>query len=63
MRVVALSGGYSLEEANKRLRENYGVIASFSRALTQSLFVHQNIDEFNSALEQTISAIADASKT
>ena len=63
LRVVALSGGYSLEEANKRLRENYGVVASFSRALTQSLFVHQNIDEFNSALEQTISAIADASKT
>ena len=63
LRVVALSGGYSLEEANKRLRENYGVVASFSRALTQSLFVHQNIDEFNSALEQTISAIADASIT
>ena len=63
LRVVALSGGYSLEEANKRLRENYGVVASFSRALTQSLFIHQNIDEFNSALEQTISAIADASKT
>lgn len=63
LRVVALSGGYSLEEANERLRENYGVVASFSRALTQSLFVHQNIDEFNSALEQTISAIADASKT
>ena len=63
LRVVALSGGYSLEEANKRLRENYGVVASFSRALTQSLFVHQNIDEFNSALEQTISAIAGASKT
>ena len=63
LRVVALSGGYSLEEANERLRENYGVVASFSRALTQSLFVHQNIDEFDSALEQTISAIADASKT
>ncbi|MDA7592671.1 fructose bisphosphate aldolase [Rhodobacteraceae bacterium] len=63
LRVVALSGGYSLEEANKRLRENYGIVASFSRALTQSLFVHQNIDEFNSTLEQTISAIADASKT
>ena len=63
LRVVALSGGYSLEEANKRLRENCGVVASFSRALTQSLFVHQNIDEFNSALEHTISAIADASKT
>jgi fructose-bisphosphate aldolase class I len=63
LRVVALSGGYSLEEANKRLRENYGVVASFSRALTQSLFVYQNSFEFNSALKQTITAIADASKT
>ena len=63
LRVVALSGGYSLTEANKRLEENFGVIASFSRALTQSLFVHQNNDEFNLALEQSISAIATASKT
>ena len=63
LRVVALSGGYSLTKANKRLEENFGVIASFSRALTQSLFVHQNNDEFNLALEQSISAIATASKT
>tara|TARA_Y200000002_G_scaffold374125_1_gene374332 strand:+ start:556 stop:1458 length:903 start_codon:yes stop_codon:yes gene_type:complete len=63
LRVVALSGGYSLTEANKRLEENFGVIASFSRALTQSLFIHQNNDEFNLALEQSISAIATASKT
>ena len=63
LRVVALSGGYSLTEANKRLEENFGVIASFSRALTQSLFVHQNNDEFNLALGQSISAIATASKT
>ena len=63
LRVVALSGGYSLTEANKRLEENFGVIASFSRALTQSLFVHQNNDEFNLALEQSITAIATASKT
>ncbi|MFL2794820.1 MAG: fructose bisphosphate aldolase [Paracoccaceae bacterium] len=63
LRVVALSGGYSLTEANKRLEENFGVIASFSRALTQSLFVHQNNDEFNLALEQSISVIATASKT
>ena len=63
LRVVALSGGYSLTEANKRLEENSGVIASFSRALTQSLFIHQNNDEFNLALEQSISAIATASKT
>ena len=63
LRVVALSGGYSLEEANKRLEANYGVVASFSRALTQSLFVHQTTVEFNAALEQTISTISDASKT
>ena len=63
LRVVALSGGYSLAEANKRLEENSGVIASFSRALTQSLFVHQTADEFNWALDQTISEIAGASET
>ena len=60
---MALSGGYSLAEANKRLEENSGVVASFSRALTQSLFVHQTADEFNSALDQTISEIAGASET
>ena len=63
LRVVALSGGYSLEEANKRLEENFGLIASFSRALTQSLFVHQSTSDFNLALEQTILAIAAASET
>ena len=63
LRVVALSGGYSLEEANKRLEENFGLIASFSRALTQSLFVHQNTSDFNLALEQTILSIAAASET
>ena len=63
LRVVALSGGYSLAEATKRLEENSGVIASFSRALTQSLFIHQTADEFNSALDRTISGIAAASET
>ena len=63
LRVVALSGGYSLTEANKRLEKNSGVVASFSRALTQSLFVHQNTDEFNLALEQAIFAISAASDT
>ena len=63
LRVVALSGGYSLAEATKRLEKNSGVVASFSRALTQSLFVHQTTDEFNSALDQTISGIAAASET
>ena len=63
LRVVALSGGYSLAEATKRLEKNSGVVASFSRALTQSLFVHQTADVFNSALDQTISGIASASET
>ena len=63
LRVVALSGGYSLEEANKRLEENFGLIASFSRALTQSLFVHHSTSDFNLALEQTILSIAAASET
>ena len=63
LRVVALSGGYSLEEANKRLEENFGLIASFSRALTQSLFVHHSTSDFNLALEQTILSIAAASQT
>ena len=63
LRVVALSGGYSLTQAIKRLKENSGVVASFSRALTQSLFVHQTADEFNSALNKTISGIAAASET
>ncbi len=63
LRVVALSGGYSLEEANKRLEENFGLIASFSRALTQSLFVHQSTSDFNLALEQTILSISAASET
>jgi fructose-bisphosphate aldolase class I len=63
LRVVALSGGYLLEEANKRLEANHGVVASFSRALTQSLSAHQTTDEFNLALNQTISTIAAASET
>jgi fructose-bisphosphate aldolase class I len=63
LRIVALSGGYSLSEANKRLSQNFGMIASFSRALTQSLFIHQSTEEFNSALKQTVSSIAEASKT
>ena len=63
LRVVALSGGYLLEEANKRLEANHGVVASFSRALTQSLSAHQTTDEFNLALNQTISTIAAASES
>jgi fructose-bisphosphate aldolase class I len=62
-RVVALSGGYSREESNRRLAENHGVIASFSRALTEGLSAKQSDDEFNSLLDATVQSIADASNT
>ncbi len=63
LRVVALSGGYSREEANRRLSENNGMIASFSRALTEGLSVHQSDDEFSNMLGQSIEAIYQASIT
>ncbi|MEL6608716.1 MAG: fructose bisphosphate aldolase [Pseudomonadota bacterium] len=59
--VVALSGGYALEEANARLAQNRGVIASFSRALTQGLSAQQSDADFDSALADTIAAIRAAS--
>ena len=59
--VVALSGGYSREEANRRLAENRGVIASFSRALTEGLSVEQSDDEFDRVLDATIQSVRDAS--
>jgi fructose-bisphosphate aldolase, class I len=61
LRVVALSGGYSREEANARLARNPGVVASFSRALTEGLSVHQTDEEFNSALDEAIQSIYEAS--
>lgn len=61
MRVVALSGGYSREEANDRLSQNTGVIASFSRALTQGLGAGQSDAEFDAALSDTIDSIYNAS--
>lgn len=61
MRVVALSGGYSRDEANDRLSRNSGVIASFSRALTEGLSAQQSDDDFNAALAKTIDAIYAAS--
>lgn len=61
LRVVALSGGYDIEEACKRLSENDGMIASFSRALTNDLRASQSDDEFNSTLEQAIDKINEAS--
>ncbi len=63
MRVVALSGGYSREEANDRLRRNNGVIASFSRALAEGLSAQQSDTEFNKTLDGSIQSIFDASVT
>ena len=63
VRVVALSGGYSREEANKKLAQNHGVIASFSRALTEGLSAKQSEAQFNGTLDTTIQAIYQASNT
>lgn len=63
VRVVALSGGYSREESNARLSRNHGVIASFSRALTEGLSVAQSDEEFTETLDRTISSICAASAT
>jgi fructose-bisphosphate aldolase class I len=63
LRVVALSGGYSREEANARLSRNKGVIASFSRALTEGLSAQQSDAEFNTAIDSTIAQIYAASIT
>lgn len=61
MRVVALSGGYSREEATDKLAQNPGMIASFSRALTEGLSAQQSDEEFNSALDASIESIYRAS--
>ena len=63
VRVVALSGGYSREESNARLSRNHGVIASFSRALTEGLSARQSDEEFNSTLDATVASIYAASIT
>ena len=63
LRVVALSGGYSRSESNERLSRQKGMIASFSRALTEGLRVDQTEDEFNSMLDSSITSIVEASKT
>jgi fructose-bisphosphate aldolase class I len=62
-RVVALSGGYSREEANARLSRNKDMIASFSRALTEGLSAKQSDEEFNATLDSSIGSIAAASAT
>ncbi len=63
VRVVALSGGYSRQEADDRLRKNHGVVASFSRALLEGLSVHQTDAEFNAMLDASIESIYQASIT
>ncbi|HJR25166.1 MAG TPA: fructose bisphosphate aldolase [Acidimicrobiales bacterium] len=63
LRVVALSGGYSREEANDRLARNPGVIASFSRALTEGLSADQTDEEFDALLDSSIKGIYEASLT
>jgi len=63
LRVVALSGGYSRDDANNRLRRNHGVIASFSRALAEGLSAQQTNAEFNAVLDKSIQSIFDASNT
>jgi len=61
LRVVALSGGYTRAEANGKLARNPGVIASFSRALTEGLTAQQSDEEFNRALDESIESIYRAS--
>ena len=61
LRVFALSGGYSREESNKLLALNNGMLASFSRALTEGLSAQQSDDEFNSVLDASIESIYQAS--
>jgi len=63
LKVVALSGGYSLKEGDERLRRNHGVVASFSRALVEGLSVEQSDADYNAALDATIQSIFEASIT
>jgi fructose-bisphosphate aldolase class I len=61
LKVVALSGGYSRDEANNLLAKNKGIIASFSRALTEGLSAKQSDDQFDALLDSTIQSIYNAS--
>ena len=63
IRVVALSGGYNRIEANRRIAENIGMVASFSRALTEGLSIKQSDDAFNQALDTSIESIYQVSRT
>jgi fructose-bisphosphate aldolase class I len=61
VRVVALSGGYSRQDANDRLRRNHGMVASFSRALVEGLSAQQSDAEFNAELDRSVQSIFEAS--
>ncbi|AQP44937.1 fructose bisphosphate aldolase [Tessaracoccus flavus] len=63
LRVFALSGGYTRAEANERLARQHGIVASFSRALTEGLSVHQSAQEFDALLDESIRSIFDASRS
>jgi fructose-bisphosphate aldolase class I len=63
LKVVALSGGYSRAEANEKLSLQHGVIASFSRALTEGLTAQQSNGQFDLALDEAIQSIYEASMT
>ena len=63
LRVVALSGGFSRSDACRELAKNPGMIASFSRALTEGLSAQQSDDDFNKTLDETIQSIYEASIT
>ena len=63
LKVVALSGGYSRDEANTRLARQHGMVASFSRALTEGLTAQQSDAEFNAALDRAVESIYQDSKT
>jgi fructose-bisphosphate aldolase, class I len=63
LRVVALSGGYTREQANEKLRRNHGIVASFSRALVEGLSAQQSDAEFNAELDRSVQSIYEASNT
>jgi fructose-bisphosphate aldolase class I len=63
MRIVALSGGYTREQANERLRQNRGIVASFSRALVEGLSAEQSDRDFNAELDRSVQSIFAASNT
>jgi fructose-bisphosphate aldolase class I len=63
LRIVALSGGYTREQANEKLRRNHGIVASFSRALVEGLSARQSDAEFDAQLDRSIQSIYEASNT